>query len=321
MFEHEVFDKYSFENIPLNRDLFMMDEVYIKEYEDEILSILEGENPDPTGYISYIAARKIKDNSLELSWYPNSVTRFHEVTISLPKDQFVACVGSWRLDEKPRIFVNSVWLENLHLRSYSVFGLVDAIGVKDALEKGLITREKLLEIRTKIDELSTRYPDFSFISFGDSILIKGQWSVGYFKRGQKDTYNPEQILFLIREIKRIYKYVLGMDIYAILTQGINEYYEDPLLHISDSHNHVSLNSLGIPFSQLMSIDVAARKAIKEKIHEASELYLDGNYYHSLKYKFGFEKNAGENNVYLDKLSHRCRYYYGSLDYIVGNLKL
>ena len=152
MFEHPYFDLYRFDTIPLDRDCFLMDEAYIEEYEKSLLSVFSGCDYEPIGYISYAAVRRINDTSLEVSWYP-VLDRFHEVVITLPQTEFVTCVGSWRWDEKPHIFVKSAWLENLYLRRHSVFGLVDAIGVKKAIQKGTLTRERLLVLREEIDKL------------------------------------------------------------------------------------------------------------------------------------------------------------------------
>lgn len=321
LFEHENFDNYEFENIPLNCDLYVMDEVFIKEYENSLLKLFDGGEHESIGCVSYVGARKVNENSVELSWYPNFFDRFHEVSISLPKEQFVTCVGSWVCEEKPRIFVKRSWLENIHLRSYSVFGLIDAIGVKDALESGAISREKLVLLRGRIDVLSEQYPEISFISFADSLLIKSNWFVGHSKSSVTYTYEPEIFIRLIEKIESIYEDVLNLSIYAVLTQGSNEYYDDSLLHISDSKNHISLNSLGIPFAQLMSIDGAVRSAIRQKLHKRAELYMDKHYYYSLRFKRGFDKNAVGKYTYKEKMMGTpSTYYFASREHISGNLR-
>jgi hypothetical protein len=83
MFEHEYFDKYSFEEIPLNRDIYLMDEKWIPEYEASLLNVFQGNGADskPVGYISYACARRILAGGVELSWYPNVFDRFHEVDL------------------------------------------------------------------------------------------------------------------------------------------------------------------------------------------------------------------------------------------------
>lgn len=321
MFDHEMFDNYSFEQIPLDRDLFVVDEIYLHEYENSMLRFFEGAKYECIGYVSYVAARAINDNSVELSWYANVNDRFHEVAITLPRDQFIACVGSWRWKEKPCIFVKSGWLSNILLRTYSVFALIDAADVKKALEKGDLRRPRLIELRNSIDDLANKHTDISFISFADSILLKSNWSVGQFKSEEKYTYTPEIFIHLAGKINDIYQRVLGLRTYAVVAQGSNEYYDDPLLHISATQNHISLNSFGFPFAQLMEIEGAARKAVRSGLHPRSDLYMDKQYFNSLKFKFEFEKNAEPNNVYQAKMmSTPSKYYYSSLSNIVNNLK-
>ena len=321
MFDHKQFDNYSFENIPLDQDLFVMDEAFLHEYESSMLRFFDGADYEHVGYISYVAVRAVKKNSLELSWFANVRDRFHEISISLPRDQFVVCVGAWRCDEKPRIFVKSSWLENVYLRSYSVFALIDAAYVKKAIENGIITRPRLIELRDNIDILAKKHTDISFISFADSLLLKSNWSVGYFESNIKYTYEPEIFIFLALEINAIYQNTLGLNTYALIAQGSNIYYKDPLLHISSTHNHISLNSLGVPFSQLMDMEATARNAIKAGVHPSAELYMDEQYFHSLKFKFDFDKHAVPNYRYQTKMiSTPSKYYYSSLSNVIENLE-
>lgn len=321
MFEYEYFDVYPYEDVPLNRDCFLMDECYLQEYEASILNIFAGKGGAPIGYISYSAARKINEHSIDFSWYPNIFSRFHEVAISLPRNQLVTCVGCWRYDEKPHIFVKSRWLEQLHLKSYTVFCMVDAIGVKAALQNGTVSREKLLLLREGIDRLAESHIEVCFVSFADSLLIKSNWTVGHFQSDVSYTYNPESFLNIIKELQNIYQEVLNLDVYAVLTQGTNEYYEDSLVHISSGKNHISLNSLGIPFAQLMAIDISVRAAIKANEHGCFELYLDKHFYNSLQLRSEFDKQARPQYIYsapmMDAGSH---YYCAQLQDVLENLQ-
>ena len=174
------------------------------------------------GYISYATAKAVIPSSIDLSWYPNIRDRIHAVTVSLPRDQFVTCVDCAGYDEKPRVFVRSTWLTNLHVRAYSVFAIVDAIGVKVALANGKLTRDKLIELRSAIDEIAKSYPAISFISFADSLLIKSNWFVGQYDSDITYTYEPEVFIRVISDIRSAYFDVLGMKIYAVLTQGSNQ---------------------------------------------------------------------------------------------------
>ncbi len=311
MFEDKRFDKYQFHDIPLDRDIFMMDEKFIEQFEKSLLNLFDGGEYESVGYITHIAARSTSKTALELSWYANVQTRSHEIAISLPYDQFVVCVGYRNYDIRPHIFVRSSWLEDLFVRSYSIFALIDAIGVKQALEIGSISRSKLLELRSKIDSLARQHQDVSFISFADSLLLKSNWQVSYSTDDSPNTYRPELFIRIVGDIQSIYSQTLGLDVYAVLTQGSNVYYDDSLLHISDSKNHISLNSLGIPFTQLKDIECAARTAIEAQIHPPSELYMDDSYYHSLRFDYSFDKHMNPSNNYRSKTMGYCSQYYYS----------
>lgn len=322
MFEDSDIDKYHFEEIPLNIDCVLMSEFYMKDFDEALAKMLRREecNPSEVGYVSPIAVKKINSSSLELSWYPNTFTRFHEVSITLPKDMVKICVGCWQYDIKPYIFVDHEWLEHLHLREYSVFALVDAIGVKNAIKENLLSKEKLIKLRGKIDELAARHMDVSFISFADSLILKSNWSVGYYNKGVKCSYRPEKIVHIIKEIDCIYQEILDLKIYAVLTQGSNEYYGESLLHISKTKNHVCLNSLGVPFAELLAIESASKKAIKSGVHPPMQLYLDEQFYHSLNFKFDFKKNEKPKSTYAAIMkSHQPSYFYSTCDALIANL--
>lgn len=323
LFKHEHIDKYGFDDIPLNQDCMLMSEQYMEEFSAALIKMLRGHegNPYEVGYVSYVAGRKINTNSIELSWYPNVHTRFHEVSISIPKDKIKACVGCWRYDIKPYIFVDHEWLEHLYTREYSVFALIDAIGVKNAIRDNLLTKDKLIKLRDLIDALAEQYKDISFISFADSLILKSNWSVGYFKKRIDCTYEPEVFLRIVEKIQGIYRDVLGLEIYAVLTQGSNEYYDESLLHISPTRNHICLNSLGLPFAELLAIEGAAKTALRNKAHPPAEIYMDEQYYHSLKFKYEFDKNNKPKNVYraIMKAEDPC-YFYSSLGVLLSNLE-
>lgn len=318
MFHHEFFDVYPFDAVPLDRDIYLMDEKWLPEYEAYMLSVFAQSAGDAPGAVGAAAARKIDEFALQLSWYPNFFTRFHEVAITLPKASFVACVGSWRYDEKPHIFVNSQWIENLYARSFSIFAMIDAIGVKKALTQGALSRDRLIRLRTRIDELASDHPDISFVTFADTLLLKSNWRLA--SDGINPTYAPERFLTLFREFQDVYRDLLELEIYCVLTQGSNEFYEDSVLHISPSQNHVSLNSLGIPFAQLLEIDKAVRAAIKTGVHGPQDIYMDRMIWNSLRFRFGFDKRVEGNHSYHSPLTETPgTYYFASCQRLMDNL--
>lgn len=144
MFDHSLIEKYSFETIPLDRDCVLMSEAYIEEFSQALGKMLQGEEASPyeIGYMSRVTVRKINAASMELSWYPDTWTRFHEVSIALPKTVFKAAVECHAYDVKPCIFVNHDWLEQLYLRDYSVFALIDAIAMSHPSKYILMVRHR-----------------------------------------------------------------------------------------------------------------------------------------------------------------------------------
>jgi len=320
LFEHDAIKKYSSNEIPINDECLLMSEIYMQDFSNALVYTLESKqgNPYEVGYAGDVIVRRINENSIDMSWYPNHFTRFHEVSIIVPKDKIKECVGCWEYGIKPYIFVDKEWLEQLYTREYSVFALIDAIGAKNAIRNNLLTKEKLIVLRNNLDALAVEHEDISFISFADSLILKSNWLVGYFHKGIKCSYEPEVFLWIIKKIQEIYRQTLALEIYAVLTQGSNQYYGEPLTHISK--NHICLNSLGIPFAELMAIERSAKKAIRDKIHPPAEVYMEEQYYHSLNLKLEFKENMKSKNRYEAIMkADDSFYFYSSCSELASNL--
>ena len=133
-------------------------------------------------------------------------------------------------------------------------------------------------------------------------------------------YEPEVFLRVFLELREAYRDSLSMDIYAVLTQGSNAYYDDALLHVSQGGQHISLNSLGLPFAQLQSIDQAARAAIRQGVHEPAELYIDSTFFRSIRFAFGFDRDGTRHNSYREPLmGEQGVYYCTSCQRLLDNL--
>jgi hypothetical protein len=322
MFQRAEFGSTAFADVPLDRDIIVRDEREIEGYEREWTNHFEGKHANLAGgFVSYAAARSVDDEWIELSWYPNILDRFHEVSVFLPKSAFVACVDIWKYDEKPTIFVRSDWLTELHERPLAAFAIVDAIGIKDLLRAGNLHAKSLRHLRDEIDAIADRYPDFGFISFADSLLVKQAWSVGHVGSAIRYTYAPEMLLPVVVELHRAFERALGVKAYAIMTQGLNSYAEHTPLHRSASGNHISLNTLGLPFAQLMAIDDAARQSIRTNVHAPADLYLDSTFFRSLRLK-ATEKDVFSEYAYRSPMtkSLRSKYIATSLQAIVDQLR-
>lgn len=298
-----------------------MEEKWLKRYEASWVKFFKGGGDHKiVGYISYAAIRRIDEHALEISWYPNIHDRFHEVRVTLQRSEFICCVDVYNHDEKPHIFVKNAWLNDLHHRPYSAFALVDAIGVKRALAAQALNEAKLRELRRRIDRLAGRSLHVSFISFADTLLLKTNWSVGTFDSNVRYTYEPEVLVKLLSELSGIYESVLGLKTYAVITQGLNHYYDKVLLHISRSRNHICLNSLGLPFAQLLAIDKAVHDAIRTGTHPPTDLYMDDHFYHSLRFRYEFDKHSQPSATYMAPLSGvSSEYYYCAMETVLSNL--
>ena len=264
------------------------------------------------GYVTPAIAHSRSESAIELSWYITSY-RFHEITVVLPRDQFVMAVDRPEYDIKLRAFVRSEWLDSLHLQTYSSFGLVDAINVKQELESGTLSRELVAKLRDRFDEIAADDPETLLISFADSVLLKRHWSVGQYNSQITYTYSPEELLHAIGKVQDAYASILKLDSYAVVTQGANLYYDDELVHISKGH--VSLNSLGVPFAQLMAIESTARRAIKAGDHPPFSLYLDRSFFLSVHFnREEFARSGGIQRPYKSPFGSReGEYFAHSLD--------
>jgi hypothetical protein len=118
-FTHPEFRTYAFEDVPVEQDLLLMDVKWLRDWEAAQIEFFNGGADRIVGYISWVAVRAVGDSILELSWYPNTSDRFHEVHVHLPRSAFVACVDMPNYSDRTRVFVTGDWLTGLHRRPYT----------------------------------------------------------------------------------------------------------------------------------------------------------------------------------------------------------
>ncbi len=303
----------------------MMEEVYFGDWEAEWLKTIHGDaeaSPYDVGYITRVSIEEVTPAGADIRWYPNIHDRFHVVKTFLPREAFVAAALAYKFEKRVSVFVKSEWLRKLHLRSNSIFVMIDAKDMTAAIKDGLITHEKVIALRDALDAFAGRYPFISFISFADSLLLKTNWTAGMVDTDVEYTYVPERLLVLFQQLQTLYRDTLGLEIYAVLAQGSNEYYDDPLLHISEEKNHISLNSLGLPFAQIAQIEGAARKAIRAGEHPPMEIYMDSDLFHSLMFKNYERKDSWPSAPYKPKMiSEPGSYHYAMCDDLLACLSL
>lgn len=312
--------RYGFDQIPLNRPVCLIDENWLEDYED--LFLLQGQQYENVGALGYGAVMSRSHEALDLTFNPNILGRFHEVSVTLPREAVTTCMESPALGDQPHIFVKPSWLANLRLRPYSAFALIDAIGVKDALSRGELDGQKLVNLRDRIDAIAAANPAVAFVSFADNLLRKANWFLGRDDPTLAYSYHPEKLIQLIPQIADAFHDVLGLRVYATITQGVNAYTDISLLHTSPSQNHISLNALGLPFAQLLAIDAAVRTALKNGTHPPNELYIDEQFYYSLRFRPGFSKHVQPNADYVAPMwAKQRRYFYVDSAALLADLEL
>ena len=326
MFDHVDLNSYDFDSVPTGVQCRLMTDRFLNEFESTIVEMVRTEDEKEhalydIGYGSSLVVNQIEEDAIDVSWYVDAMERFHEVSIPIPRKHFVACVSCPKYSVQPYIFVSDAWHESILTKDYSVFCLIDAIGFKQCIRKGVLSPEILISLRSKIDDLAARNPKYSFISFADSLIVKTNWKPGYFIVKQESTYKPESLLSVIDKVREIYRDTINLGIYAVLTQGANEYTDESLLHISNTKNHVCMNSLGVPFAELLAIESTAKQSIKSGVHPPSELYLDEQYFHSMRFKIDAKGGASSVHEYKPIMKgSSSNYYCASLDVLMTSIE-
>lgn len=322
-FSSYSFQQFTLDELPLGQDTWIMDEAYIGEWEAEWLMTFRGDkeaSPYEIGYITPVSIEEVTPAGAYIRWYPNTHDRFHVVKTFLPREAFVSAALAYEYEKRVSVFVKSEWLRKLHLRSNSIFAMIDAVDMTTAIRSGAITHDKVIALRDALDTFAAQNTFMSFISFADSLLLKTNWTAGMIDTDVRYNYVPETLLILFQQLQTLYRSILGLEIYAVLAQGANEYYDDPLLHISKAQNHISLNSLGLPFAQIALIEGAVRKAIRNGEHPPMEIYMDSDLFHSLMFADYERKNHWPSAPYKPKMtSEPGKYYYAMCEDLMSCL--
>jgi hypothetical protein len=203
--------------------------------------------------------------------------------------------------------------EILGERSFVLFMLVDAEDIVDKYKsEGRIERAAIDGLISDLDALSESHPDFSFLSFADSVLVKKVWRP--FEMGSG--FAPESLIKLYAPIRDIFAKRLGAPSYATVTLGYDEFPDGKPLHISKTSGHVSLKAFGTPFARLHEIEFAARKHCRDGKHPRCSVYLDGVLFFSLAidYKYRQSKYGKSQVQFESKLIPRSVSSYFFLDY-------
>lgn len=289
---------YEFEEIPQNRDLFILGAEDFNNCLEHWKKYLDGSgvaHPNTMQNYRNISITHNSNNLIDLFLEVNIHTRFHGIHKKLPKRKFIFCIEFWSWDEKPYIIVDQDWF-NLFLNdTYSIYALIDFIGIRSIIEKeGLIPHNLINNLKETLFHLSNEYTDYMFFAFADNIIIKKSWSSK--KESYKKSYHPEHLLKLIELVFRQIETTLHLKSYAIISQGSNLIEEEKTSNFNISNNYFFFDSIATPFIELFEIDDNVRELIRIKKINPKSLYLARSFLLSLNFT---------NHEYKCELGKQC----------------
>ncbi len=286
---------YSFDRIPNRRDLFLVGSSQLETLRREWARYLaEPDGTTPTHpnealNFTWCSVESNADDSCDLNVCIDMMQRYHGTVRKLPRSKFVTCVHFWNYQKRPYLVVDQDWFDEIQQALYSLYALVDAIGIRKALEsKDGLAPDRIAALKARLDKIAAAHHDHVFFTFADSVIIKTNWSAR--PEEYAISYRPESFLDVVEQVRAAFAECLSMNSYAVVTQGANHFRQPNAVEVSPTGNHIFLGSLGVPFANLMEIDEAARMAIREKVHPATNLYLAASFSASLRFKSYEEKD-------------------------------
>lgn len=289
---------YSYQDIPLRRDTIVISERELFFFErcwDWCLENGKTGLDEPNAWIR-VRWGWVEDrfnDYLNVSFMINQSDRFHQCSHKLPKSKIVKSIHYSEFQKRPFLVVSDDWFQHSWEASYSAFALVDAIGVKEHIKKhGSIDSKKLKNFNKSVRKLSFRHPDYLFLTFADSTIVKAKWRRAAVT-GYVEEYNPEKLLDIANKVSILYKQEMGFSSYIVATQGLLDDSSEKHYNRSLIGNHVSVGSLGTPFANLYEIEKAVRVKIRAKEMAPHQLYLSEDFYLSLRLNYKEKKNVDD----------------------------
>lgn len=306
---------YEYQEIPENRTFFLISSKEFDNKSEKWIDYIEGHTyTHPNNYFDYVhgSCKFTKQGVIDIFTEVSLKSRFHGVCKKLLQKDFVFCFQFHSAGEKPFIMVSQEWFDNIHMDNYSVYAMVDIIGIKNYLLKhGLIEDEVITKYKKAVDRISSKESNYTFITFTDNIFIKRNWN----SSGQEylDSYKPEHMLHVIKEIQTEIYNVFKLTSYAIVTQGLQLFKDNENLIKNNTNNHFFIGSVATPFIELFDIETAIKNKIVKNPEFKQSLYLSESFYISLRFntplfdkeKFGISEKLLDNNSGVSMDSFRA----------------
>lgn len=304
MFESEIFEIISPEIFSKGVEILLSDEHRMESYQAMYLYAHAGgdEYSDSNCYTCFISSKD--QNLFSLNIQLNYYDRHHTIDTEISIEDIISCVRCSEYCENPTLFVKARWMEQFESRQHSIFAIVDACDMKNAIRAGKVCQTSLNNFRKRIDESSERNSQIGYISFADSVILKSDWRMSKYSK-----YNPELIISVVGEIRDAFVECFSVSAYSVLTQGMNEFQEPDIFWRSKSGNHVCMNSFGTPFAQLNEIESIAKESIRNNTHKKYDFYLSETIFRSLAFRVVHNHETTESFKYESKMSKKFERYF------------
>lgn len=283
MFSKEQFRKDIDFKDCIGQACWIVSNKYSQNIANEWVKVFENEDGDPysVGFHSVVVLKSFGPDFFEFDFFIDSQSRYHSISIKLPKEKVKHWVSIPSRHKYDYIFVEEEWHDIFWAGQISAFLFIDAIGMKERIKiQDHTFLTNLDNLSSEIDKISKKYNnELLFVSAADNIIVKANFNT----KNEHPEYKPEILLNAYVDISLAIKTYLNCESYGIFTQGFNIYNEQLFSHKTET-NHVNMRSLGLPFINIYEIEKAVRKNIRSSIHFGKTGYFERSFFQSLSFQ-------------------------------------
>ena len=286
--QKEHIEFYGTNDIPLNKDSFLLSDQWLDKIEQQWTEFLSPESDcekwiHPNGLMDYIPCHisAVNDSHLNITLLLDRSTRFHTISKTLPNQFFKTAFKVFTSEKRPYIIVDQSWFNNLKSSIYSAYVVIDFVGIRNLLNQyGEFPSDKFNSIKLIVDKFCNQNKDLTFLTCADNIIIKSGWEFD----SNHSKYQPEKLVKTVNQLMFEIENETEIESYAIMTQGANYVDEKNLTHSITPKNHFFISSISVPFIEAFEIDSDVRKRIRSKEIEKKKFYIEQSFYISTKRK-------------------------------------
>jgi hypothetical protein len=138
--QNEHIEFYGISNIPLNSDSFLLSDQWLDRIEQQWTEFLTPECDyekwiHPNELMDYIPCHisPINNSNFNITLLLDRSSRFHTISKALPTKFFRTAFKVFCCEKRPYVIVDQNWFNNLRNSIYSVYVLIDFVGIRNLL--------------------------------------------------------------------------------------------------------------------------------------------------------------------------------------------